>query len=71
MVAPRALALDVSQPGGAAMALDQDWQALGDALSNLGVHLGAVLGLGVSLTGTLQWLAVIAAMYFFIGNFWN
>jgi len=66
MVAPRALALDVSQPGAAAMALDQDWQALGDALSNLGVHLVAVLGLGVSVTGILKWLAVVAAIYLLV-----
>jgi hypothetical protein len=48
------------------MALDQDWQALGDALSNLGVHLGAVLGLGFSITGTLQWVAVVAAIYLLV-----
>lgn len=62
MVAQRAFALDVSQPGAAAMALDQDWQAVGAALTNLGVHVAATLGLGASITGLLQWLAVIAAM---------
>lgn len=58
----RAFALDVSQPGAAAMALDQDWQAVGEALSNLGVHLAASLQLDASVTGLLRWLAVIAAM---------
>jgi hypothetical protein len=58
----RAYALDVSQPGAAAMALDQDWHALGEALSNLGVHLAASLQLDASATGLLRWLAVIAAM---------
>lgn len=48
------------------MALDQDWHALSEALGNLGVHLAATLGLGASLGGFLQWLAVIAAIYLLV-----
>jgi hypothetical protein len=62
----RAFALDVSQPGAAAMALDQDWHAVGEALSTFGVHLVASLGLDASLGGLLRWLAVIAAIYLLI-----
>jgi hypothetical protein len=50
----------------AMVALDQDWQALGDALSNLGVHLAASLQLDASLGGLLRWLAVIAAIYLLV-----
>jgi hypothetical protein len=66
MVHPRAFALDVSQPGAAAMALQQDWQALGAALSSLGAHVVATLGLGASVGGLLRWLAVIAAIYLLV-----
>lgn len=44
-------------------ALDQDWQAVGEALSQLGAHSVAALGFAHTWTGILQWLAVIAAMY--------
>jgi hypothetical protein len=50
------------------MALDQDWHALGLALSNLGSHLASTVGLDASLTGLLQWLAVIAAIYLLVLN---
>lgn len=43
--------------------LDQDWQAVGDALTHLGTHAVAALSLGGTWTSILQWLAVIAAMY--------
>lgn len=49
------------------MALDQDWHALGVALSNLGTHLAATLGYS-GITGFLQWLAVIAAIYLLVLN---
>lgn len=62
----RAFALDVSQPGSAAMALNQDWQAVGEALSNLAVHLAASLQLDASVGGLLRWLAVVAAVYLLI-----
>ncbi|XP_024385780.1 cold-regulated 413 plasma membrane protein 1 [Physcomitrium patens] len=66
MVTARALAFDVTQPGAAAMAIDQDWHALGAALSNLGMHLAAAAGITGSSTGLLQWLAVIAAIYLLV-----
>ncbi|KAG0579555.1 hypothetical protein KC19_4G106400 [Ceratodon purpureus] len=46
--------------------LDQDWQAVGAALSQLGAHSVAALGLGYTWTGILQWLAVIAAIYLLV-----
>lgn len=61
MVNTRAFALDMAQPG--AVSLDQDWHAVSEAVSNLSVHAAAALQLGVSVTGILQWLAVISAMY--------
>jgi len=51
----------MAQPG--AVSLDQDWHAVSEAVSNLSVHAAAALQLGVSVTGILQWLAVISAMY--------
>ena len=59
MVASRAFALDVTQPG-AAVSLDQDWQALSQAVTAFTVHAAAELGF--TSGGLLQWLAVIAAM---------
>lgn len=58
MVASRAFALDVTQPG--VVSLDQDWQALTQAVTTFTVHAAA--GFGFSSGGLLQWLAVIAAM---------
>jgi hypothetical protein len=46
--------------------LDQDWQAVGEALSQLGAHTFAALGLAYTWTGILQWLAVIAAIYLLV-----
>lgn len=66
MVTNRAFALDVSQPGAAAMALDQDWHALGDAISTLGGHLAESLHLGGPQGGLLRWLAVVAAIYLIV-----
>lgn len=59
MVASRAFALDVTQPG--AVSLNQDWQALSQAVTAFTVHAAAELGF--SSGGLLQWLAVIAAMW--------
>lgn len=58
-MASRAFALDVTQPG-AAVSLDQDWQALSQAVTAFTVHAAAELGF--TSGGLLQWLAVIAAM---------
>lgn len=58
MVASRAFALDVTQPG--AVSLDQDWQALSQAVTAFTVHAAAELGFTSGCL--LQWLAVIAAM---------
>jgi len=66
MVTNRAFALDVSQPGAAAMALDQDWHALGDAISTLGGHLAESMHLDASVGGLLRWLAVFAAIYLLV-----
>lgn len=57
-MASRAFALDVTQPG--AVSLDQDWQALSQAVTAFTVHAAAELGF--TSGGLLQWLAVIAAM---------
>jgi len=48
------------------MALDQDWHALGDAITTLGGHLAESLQLNASLGGFLRWLAVIAAIYLIV-----
>jgi len=62
MVASRAFALDVTQPGG--VSLDQDWQALSQAVTAFTVHAAAELGF--TSGGLLQWLAVIAAIYLLV-----
>lgn len=46
-----------------AVSLDQDWQAVGAALGQLGVHAVDALAFSYTWTAILRYLAVIAAMY--------
>lgn len=62
MVAPT-FGIDMVTSQAAAVSLDQDWQAVGEALSNLSSHALLALGLGRTWGDILQWLAVIAAMW--------
>jgi len=49
-----------------AVSLDQDWQAVGAALGQLGVHAVDALAFSYTWTAILRYLAVIAAIYLLV-----
>lgn len=65
MVAPT-FGIDMVTSQAAAASLDQDWQAVGEALGNLSSHAMVALGLGSTWADIFQWLAVIAAIYLLV-----